>query len=235
MKGKRMEERLPMHSLHYDKAHQETAHQKSVHSETAHNDSDKRALRRLLRHRRQALTHYQQRLAAQRLCSQLKTLPEIQRTRCLSLYLPINGEIDPTLLLPWLRKRNVDVYLPVLRPFSDNILWFVAYRADTPMVKNRFGIWEPDLRFSAQRRNRLPAWALDTLIVPLVGFDSNANRMGMGGGFYDRSLAFVHRLGMSPNLIGVAHACQQVASLPVEAWDVPLNAVVSDQGIVRRQ
>ncbi len=196
---------------------------------------DKRALRRFLRRQRQALSQHEQRLAAQRLCQQLKILPEIRRARRLSLYLPVNGEIDPTPLLPWLRKRNVEIYLPVLRPFSANSLWFVAYRPDTPMVKNRFGIWEPDVRFSAQRRNRLPAWALDTLIVPLVGFDAQANRMGMGGGFYDRSLAFMHRPGPSPRLIGVAHACQQVASLPVEPWDVALQAVVSDQGCVRCQ
>jgi 5-formyltetrahydrofolate cyclo-ligase len=196
---------------------------------------DKRALRRFLRRQRQALSQHEQRLAAQRLCQQLKILPEIRRARRLSLYLPVNGEIDPTPLLPWLRKRNVEIYLPVLRPFSANSLWFVAYRPDTPMVKNRFGIWEPDVRFSAQRRNRLPAWALDTLIVPLVGFDAQANRMGMGGGFYDRSLAFMHRPGPSPSLIGVAHACQQVASLPVEPWDVALQAVVSDQGCVRCQ
>ncbi|HSP32348.1 MAG TPA: 5-formyltetrahydrofolate cyclo-ligase, partial [Halomonas sp.] len=99
---------------------------------------------------------------------------------------------------------------------------------------NRLGICEPDLRFSAQRRTRLPAWVLDTLIVPLVGFDAKANRIGMGGGFYDRSLAFMRRPGPSPTLIGVAHACQQVALLPVESWDVPLQAVVSDQGCVRR-
>lgn len=203
--------------------------------ESLYLDDDKRALRRSLRHQRQALSEHEQRLAAQRLCQRLKTLPEIRRARRLSLYLPVNGEIDPTPLIPWLRQRNVDIYLPVLRPFSANHLWFVAYRSDTPMVKNRFGIWEPDVRFSAQRRNRLPAWALETLIVPLVGFDANANRMGMGGGFYDRSLAFMHRPGPSPTLIGVAHACQQVASLPVEPWDVPLQVVVSDQGCVRRQ
>ena len=203
--------------------------------ESLHHDEDKRALRRFLRRQRQALSQHEQRLAAQRLCQHLKTLPEIRRARRISLYLPVNGEIDPMPLLPWLRKRNVEVYLPVLRPFSTNTLWFVAYRPDTPMVKNRFGIWEPDLRFSAQQRNRLPAWALDTLIVPLVGFDGNANRMGMGGGFYDRSLAFMHRPGPSPTLIGIAHACQQVASLPVEPWDVPLQAVVSDQGGVHRQ
>lgn len=203
--------------------------------ERLHLKEDKRALRRFLRRQRQALSQHEQRLAAERLCQRLKTLPEIRRARRISLYLPVNGEIDPTPLLPWLRQRNVDIYLPVLRPFSAKHLWFVAYRPDTPMVKNRFGIWEPDVRFSAQRRNRLPAWALDTLIVPLVGFDANANRMGMGGGFYDRSLSFMHRPGPSPTLIGVAHACQQVVSLPVEPWDVPLQAVVSDQGCVRRQ
>ena len=203
--------------------------------ESLYRDDDKRALRRSLRHQRRALSEHEQRLAAQRLCQRLKTLPEIRRARRLSLYLPVNGEIDPTPLIPWLRQRNVNIYLPVLRPFSANRLWFVAYRPDTPMIKNRFGIWEPDVRFSAQRRNRLPTWALDTLIVPLVGFDANANRMGMGGGFYDRSLAFMHRPGPSPTLIGVAHACQQVASLPVEPWDVPLQVVVSDQGYVRRQ
>lgn len=202
--------------------------------ESLHHDEDKRALRRFLSHQRQALSLHEQRLASQRLCQHLKALPEIRRARRLSLYLPVNGEIDPMPLLPWLRTRNVEIYLPVLRPFSTNTLWFVAYRPDTPMVKNRFGIWEPDLRFSAQRRNRLPAWALDTLVVPLVGFDAKANRMGMGGGFYDRSLAFMNRSGPSPTLIGVAHACQQVDSLPVEPWDVPLQAVVSDQGCVRR-
>jgi 5,10-methenyltetrahydrofolate synthetase len=160
-------------------------------------------------------------------------MPELQRAKRISLYLPVNGEIDPTPLIPWLRQRRVTIYLPVLRPLSDNRLWFVAYGETTPMVKNRFGIAEPCPRFAAQRRNRLPAWALDTLIVPLVGFDQQANRMGMGGGFYDRSLAFMRRPGPAPALIGVAHACQQVDTLPVEPWDIPLNAVVSDIGVVR--
>lgn len=194
---------------------------------------DKRALRRELKRKRQALSPYQQRQAAIALCQRLKRLPDIRRAKRISLYLPVNGEIDPTPLLPWLRQRNVEVYLPVLRPFSANSLWFVVYRATTPMVKNRFGIAEPCPRFAANRRHRLPAWALDTLIVPLVGFDAEANRMGMGGGFYDRSLAFMQRKGPAPTLIGVAHACQQVETLPVEPWDIPLNAVVSDQVTVR--
>lgn len=197
--------------------------------ESLHDPEAKRALRRQLRRQRATLSRHEQRQAALDLCQQLKHLPEIQRARRISLYLPVNGEIDPTPLLPWFQKRNVDVYLPVLRPLSNNSLWFVAYHAGTPMVKNRFGIPEPDTRFAAHRRNRLPAWALDTLIVPLVGFDAQANRMGMGGGFYDRTLAFMKGEGPKPRLIGVAHACQQVSELPVEPWDIPLDMVVSDR------
>ncbi|MFG6668107.1 5-formyltetrahydrofolate cyclo-ligase [Halomonas sp. HNIBRBA4712] len=195
---------------------------------------DKRALRRELRRKRRALSDAEQQTAAHSLCQRLKRLPELQRARRVSLYLPVGGEIDPTPLLSWFQKRRVTVYLPVLRPLSANALWFVRLDDDTPMVENRFGIREPSTRFGARRQNRLPAWALDTLIVPLVGFDHKANRMGMGGGFYDRTLAFMRRPGPRPSLIGVAHACQQVARLDVEPWDIPLDAVVSDAGIVRR-
>ncbi|WP_344703709.1 5-formyltetrahydrofolate cyclo-ligase [Halomonas cibimaris] len=193
----------------------------------------KNALRRELRRRRRVLTPRQQRTAAAGLCQRLKTLPELRRARRISLYLPVSGEIDPLPLLPWLYRRGVNVYLPVLRPFSANSLWFVAYRPGTPMIKNRFGIREPAPRFSARRANRLPAWALDTLIVPLVGFDAHANRMGMGGGFYDRTLAFMRHPGPKPTLIGAAHACQQVDRLPVEPWDIALTAIVTDTAVVR--
>ncbi|WP_075880526.1 5-formyltetrahydrofolate cyclo-ligase [Vreelandella massiliensis] len=194
---------------------------------------EKTALRRALKRRRRLLSPQAQRLAAEKLSKRLKALPEIQRAKRISLYLPVHGEIDPTPIIPWLRQRGVGVYLPVLRPLADNSLWFVAYRPDTPMIKNRFNIWQPELRFSAQRRNRLPAWALDTMLVPLVGFDANANRMGMGGGFYDRTLAFIRHRRPAPRLIGVAHACQEVDKLPTEPWDIPLSAIVTDTHIVR--
>ncbi len=94
--------------------------------------NDKPALRRELKRRRRALSAEQQRQAALALCQRLKQLPEIRRAKRISLYLPVNSEIDPTPLIPWLRKRRVAIYLPVLRPFSANSLWFVAYDANTP-------------------------------------------------------------------------------------------------------
>ncbi|GHB14482.1 hypothetical protein GCM10009038_11100 [Salinicola rhizosphaerae] len=160
-------------------------------------------------------------------------MPEVQRARRVALYLPSDGEIDPRPLIAWFEKRCVAVYLPVLRPLSDNRLWFVRYHRGTRMAINRFGIPEPDTRHGAHRARRLPAWALDTILLPLVGFDDAGNRIGMGGGFYDRTLAFARRTRPKPSLIGLAHDCQHVDALPVAGWDVPLDAIVSDQRLVR--
>ncbi|SFH59016.1 5-formyltetrahydrofolate cyclo-ligase [Modicisalibacter xianhensis] len=193
----------------------------------------RKALRRELRQRRRALSPLQRRQAADALGKRLRSLPEVQRARRIAIYLPNDGEIDVTVLLPWLKRRGAKVYLPVLRPLSDNRLWFVHYHEDTPMVANRFGIREPHTRHGAHRARQLPPWALDLVLLPLVGFDDAGNRMGMGGGFYDRSFAFVRHRRPRPRLIGVAHDCQRVERLPIASWDVPLDAIVSDARVVR--
>ncbi|GHC29202.1 5-formyltetrahydrofolate cyclo-ligase [Aidingimonas halophila] len=144
------------------------------------------------------------------------------------MYLPNDGEIDPTPLIDWFHRRRVEVYLPVLRPLEHNCLWFVRYHRHTPMRRNRFGIHEPDTRYGAHRARRRPAWVLDLILLPLVGFDAQGQRLGMGGGFYDRSLAFTRQRRPRPTLIGVAHTCQEVEHLPAADWDVPLDAIVSD-------
>ncbi|PMR74674.1 5-formyltetrahydrofolate cyclo-ligase [Billgrantia endophytica] len=193
----------------------------------------RRQLRQELRRRRRALTPNQQRNAARALCRRLRQLPEIRRARRVALYLPNDGEIDPSPLIAWLKDRSVRIYLPVLKPLSSNSLWFVHYHRGTPMVRNRFGIPEPDTQHGAHRARRLPTWALDLILLPLVGFDDQGQRMGMGGGFYDRSLAFTRRPGPRPRLLGLAHECQRVEQLPVAPWDVPLDAIVSDARIIR--
>ena len=101
------------------------------------------------------------------------------------------------------------------------------------MRPNRFGIPEPSRR---NRRLRL-AWTLDLLLVPLVGFDTECHRLGMGGGYYDRTLSYLsHRdHWRRPRLIGLAHECQRVAALPVRPWDIPLDFVVTERQVYRRQ
>lgn len=74
-------------------------------------------------------------------------------------------------------------------------------------------------------------WGLDLIILPLVAFDLSGNRLGMGGGFYDRTLSFKHQRchWKGPKLIGIAHELQRVDLLPVNDWDIPLDAVITEQ------
>lgn len=191
------------------------------------------ALRRTLRQRREALSRTQRRRASGCLARRLARLPALRRARHVALYLPVGGEIDPTPLIDWLHDRGARVYLPVLRPLVENRLWFVRLRKDTQLVLNRFRIAEPALRQSAERHRRIAPWALDAVLMPLVGFDRLGHRMGMGGGFYDRTFAFIRQPeGPRPLLIGVAHACQEVSALPHQRWDVDLDAVVTDRATI---
>ncbi|MFP9005247.1 5-formyltetrahydrofolate cyclo-ligase, partial [Pseudomonas aeruginosa] len=92
----------------------------------------------------------------------------------------------------------------------------------------RCRISEPLADAGRQRK----AWALDLVLLPLVGFDEQGGRLGMGGGFYDRSLAYLARRknGHKPTLIGLAHECQKVDRLALASWDIPLAGTVTDAG-----
>jgi len=160
------------------------------------------------------------------LCRQLARQPLFRRSHKIAAYLPADGEVDtqPLIELAWRMKKQV--YLPVLLPFLSNRLWFVRFEPDTRLVSNRYGIAEPELI----HRQRVAAHALDIVLAPLVGFDHNGNRLGMGGGFYDRSFAYLlkRKHWRKPRLIGLAYDFQQLPRLPVRPWDVPLTAVATD-------
>jgi 5-formyltetrahydrofolate cyclo-ligase len=121
-----------------------------------------------------------------------------------------------------------ECYAPVL-PSRGRMLRFARIRRETPMTRNRFGIAEPlDAR-------PLRARQLDLLLMPLVGFDHRGFRLGMGGGFYDATLAFMrHRRNWrKPRLVGIAYECQRVESLPHDPWDMPLDAVLTERQLYR--
>jgi 5-formyltetrahydrofolate cyclo-ligase len=95
------------------------------------------------------------------------------------------------------------------------------------MVLNRFGIAEPDVNW----RHAKPAWALDLILMPLVAFDIQGNRLGMGGGFYDRSLAYLNRrkVWRKPYLMGTAFELQKFTQLPHASWDIPMNGIMTEK------
>lgn len=184
-------------------------------------------LRRLLRQARRALTPAQQRQAAQGLYRQLAQHPMFRRARHLALYLPNDGEIDPRLLLRAAQRRGKATYLPVLSPWPRTKMVFQRIRPGEQLHPNRFRILEPRIDVARQRK----VWALDLVLLPLVGFDDAGGRLGMGGGFYDRSLAYLARRKSwrKPTLLGLAHECQKVERLAQASWDVPLQGTVSDR------
>jgi 5-formyltetrahydrofolate cyclo-ligase len=184
-------------------------------------------LRRHLRMQRRALSRHAQRQAAQGLYKQLTQHPQFRRAQHVALYLPNDGEIDPRPLLRAAQKRGKATYLPVLSPWPRSKMVFQRIRAGEPMRKNRFGIYEPRRNSKLQRK----VWALDLVLLPLVGFDRHGARLGMGGGFYDRSLAYrsLRKNWHKPTLLGLAHECQRVERLAVANWDVPLQGTVTDK------
>lgn len=179
------------------------------------------------RQRRSQLDETQRQQAASRLFDALCQLDEYHQASHIAAYWSVNGEIDLSPLIDHALQHNKHIYLPVLDTVS---LRFAPYDKDTPLRINRFKLPEPDVSDAVMRQ---PS-ALDLVLVPLTVFDPACNRIGMGGGYYDRSFEFRRTSDATrPILVGVAHALQRVDQLQPEPWDVQLDAVVTDEHIYR--
>jgi len=188
---------------------------------------DKQQLRRQLRQQRQGLDPRQLRNASDRIIQRLNTLPLIRRAQRIGFYMASNGEVDLDPLLQQSLQQGKQCFLPVLHPFHDARLWFVQWQQHQALQINRFGIAEP----VAHHARISKPFALDVVLVPLLGFDEQGNRLGMGKGYYDRCFAYLRRRRQwhRPRLIGVAHDFQKVEGLVAEPWDVPLDLIVTER------
>ena len=185
--------------------------------------------RQTLRQRRRALSTRQQQRASTALSQHLGQLQKFQQARRIAYYLANDGEISPHFAIANVEQRGQHTYLPVLHPLKYNRLYFTSHRHQPRLRRNRFGIFEPRLG-----QNPVAAvWTLDIILLPLVAFDRCGNRLGMGGGFYDRSLARITESKMKrPLLIGLAHHCQEVAQLQSQNWDIPLDIIATDKELI---
>ena len=181
------------------------------------------------RQRRNQLTFLEQSAHAIGLASQVCRLRAFLNSDRIACYLANDGEIDPTFIIETAWQYRKRVFLPVLSPFQSK-LYFAPYNPGMEMHINRFGIPEP----ACSPTNWLNAWQLDLMLLPLVAFDENGNRMGMGGGFYDRSLAYrqsrTHSL--KPRLIGLAHELQREPKLATNSWDIPLDMIATETRVI---
>lgn len=199
------------------------------HSQPASLDTGKTPgtdIRKLKRSQRQALSTEEQLQHSVAMCDILIKQKNYRNSQHIACYLANDGEIDPYLLIEhaWFAKK--DIYLPVLSPIKDS-LYFAPYDINSEFKLNRFDIAEPICHPS----DWVKAHQLDLILLPLVAFDLAGNRVGMGGGFYDRTLAYLqHRTHWrKPSLLGLAHEIQKVDNLDRQNWDIPLNGIITEE------
>jgi 5-formyltetrahydrofolate cyclo-ligase len=182
-----------------------------------------------MRSRRRRLAQPDRDACAARLARIVARETLVRNSRRIAVYVPVNGEMDPRPLMDQLWNMGKTLYLPVLVGFSKRKLWFSGYTPGEPLVRNRFGIPEPE-RIHGRR---IRSVALDLVLLPLVAFDAMGHRLGMGGGYYDRCFSFTHkrRHWHKPRLMGLAYEFQRLPLIKPEPWDVPLDAVATEQGV----
>lgn len=181
---------------------------------------DRAALRRDLRSRRRALAASERIAAAERLATHLLALPFAPTCGYVAGYWAMDAEIA---LHVWQLQlpRDCIYCLPVLHRER---LHFAPWRPGDTLVTNRFSIPEPDVAPGSL----LDAQDMTLVVVPLVGFDVRGNRLGMGGGWYDRSFAFRQQQPAPPWLVGAAFDTQRIEALDAATWDVALDAVCTE-------
>ncbi|MEX0387206.1 5-formyltetrahydrofolate cyclo-ligase [Spiribacter onubensis] len=193
----------------------------------------KQTLRARLRAQRRAIDAGTARWAARMAAKRVMRLTAWRRARRIAVYLAADGEIDPQPLVEAAWRAGKQVHLPVIQPPKGERgrraarqrghLIFRRYDRDTPLHPGLLGIPEP----AGRSHPACSLAAIDLLIMPLVGFDEAGHRLGMGGGFYDRTLGMRGRF-RRPICLGLAHACQKQPAIPHDPWDQPLDICVTN-------
>jgi 5-formyltetrahydrofolate cyclo-ligase len=187
---------------------------------------DHSLIRRRIREQRRALTPKQQESNSNAISKTLVCSRLFRNSNNIGVYLETDGEIAVSQLLPLIKKSGKKSHLPALRSTSQNRLWFSEFKPGDKLITNKYGIPEPDVR----KQKPTSLLCLDLVLVPLVAFDTNCNRIGMGGGFYDRTFSYLNKRNVwhKPKLIGVAHELQKVSPIQTNHWDIPLDGVLTE-------
>ncbi|WP_225624846.1 5-formyltetrahydrofolate cyclo-ligase [Blochmannia endosymbiont of Colobopsis nipponica] len=184
----------------------------------------RKILRKKFRNLRKKQTLQQQCMAEQKIIKYIINDPYIKKIKKIALFISFDGEIQTRLLIKKLLQKNKEIYLPIIQYSKiSKYLIFSKYTYSTPLLINKFHIQEPEWDINTL----IPVEEIDILFIPLVAFDKCGNRLGTGGGFYDRILAhWFHKQKFLP--IGLAYDCQlSKKNIPIEPWDVSLPEIIT--------
>jgi 5-formyltetrahydrofolate cyclo-ligase len=185
-------------------------------------------LRRTCRAIRRQISLAERNEAAERAASHLVKHALFQESQHIACYLQTKEEIATNLIIQAIWQANKKCYLPVMAQTAHPSLLFVAYQEGHPLQANRYGILEP-----INSKEVIEAAQLELVVMPLVGFDEYGHRLGAGGGYYDSAFAFTKKtVIIKPKLVGLGFAKQQIAKVPVDTWDVTLDGIVTENGVM---
>ncbi len=190
--------------------------------------TDPSSIRKEYRRIRRSLSSDEQQQHAIGLLQNVDQFLRFSKKLKIAAYLAAQGEIS---LDPWLSKNTKhQIFLPMLYEVIAPELRFAEFNTNTSWKNNRFKIIEPDTHWG----NTLRPHQLDLMFIPLVAFDRSGNRLGMGGGYYDRTLNFrrSRKSWLKPRLIGIAHSCQEYPVLPKQPWDADLDGIITEDEII---
>ena len=187
----------------------------------------KKELRKHMRKQRRSLSQTIHHLSSKKLALRLKRMAAYKKAKNIAFYLPSDGEISLQLLINLAWSSHKACYLPVIK--NNNKMEFARFSRGDKLVCNKYNIREPQ-----KKSARIPIKNIDLVLLPLVAFDDECHRLGMGGGYYDRILHFKRKFNrrntyMNPTLIGVAYDFQRCDTIPTETWDIAVNHIVTDQ------
>lgn len=194
--------------------------------------SDAKSMRAAVRELRRAVPIAERATGSRQISRSILDLGIVQSGKNIAAFLAFDGEADPLELMMRAYELQRRVFVPVIIGKGQPLM-FSPWHPNVAMRPNRFGIEEPDV----PKEQWVAPQELDIVITPLVAFDKNCHRLGVGGGFYDRSFAFLNSPGpdgRSPKMIGFAFEVQRVERIVRQSWDVPLDVVVTERNIYHR-
>ena len=194
--------------------------------------NSRQQLRKRLREQRRSLSAHERKRFSKQLAKRFAKSSLFRNSNHIAFYIANDGELDLLQLMKIAWRMKKRCYLPILSPpFRRHLLYFGLYNKGDPLVANQYAIPEPKVSPRQWRTGR----RLNLVLTPLVAFDEHGNRLGMGGGYYDRTFAYLrnHHRWRRPRLVGIAYDFQQVAQLERASWDVPLSAVVTPGGLMK--
>lgn len=187
---------------------------------------NKLAIRKNIRELRAAVSPGNRMIASQSAAKILDKHPLFKKSRHIACYHAYGDEFETAALIEVIWAGDKICYLPVLN--DSKSLQFVRYRRHDELQPNKYSIPEP-----VNTQYMIHAEKLDLVITPLVAFDRQGNRIGTGGGFYDRTFAFLFNKPVwAPFMLGVGYAFQEVQDIIADPWDISLNGVLTEKELI---